>query len=101
MKCACLLDIESEEQLDKTYWSLLERAIGQICQTLSIDVTGFALSDTTYQQKTLETYSPYLTQFCQLTQIQNIKGFKARWLEIQQQQKQLIQQVKDEGFMAQ
>ncbi|HDR1911038.1 TPA: hypothetical protein QB648_000273 [Pasteurella multocida] len=98
MKCACLLDIESEEQLDKTYWSLLERAIGQICQTLSIDVTGFALSDTTYQQKTLETYSPYLTQFCQLTQIQNIEGFKARWLEIQQQQKQLIQQVKDEGF---
>ncbi|MGC6377584.1 hypothetical protein ACNO7L_07200 [Bisgaard Taxon 45] len=98
MTCACLLDIESEEQLDKTYWSLLERAIGQICQALSIDVTGFALSNTTYQQKTLESYSAYLTQFCQLTHIQNIEGFKACWLDIQQQQKQLIQQVKDEGF---
>ncbi|SPY33083.1 DUF7821 domain-containing protein [Pasteurella canis] len=98
MKHARSLEIDSEEKLDQTYWSLLEQAIGQICQSLSIEAAGFTLPEMPLKQKNLEAYSLYLEQFCQLTGIQNIEGFKARWIDIQQQQKQLIQQVKDEGF---
>lgn len=96
MKYARILEIGSEDAIDKRYWTLLNSAVEQICNEFSIEFESRSECTPNEKLRTLDNYSLYLKQFCHLVQIEDIEGFKNRWLEIQQQQKQLIHQLKEE-----